>query len=108
VKEAQPQLAVAHLGPLELVKSTLSRVLAIVQSQAPSATQAGKRRAEIRQAAVEMFDDNDMCRRILVQHWKDGAPKEQEEFVRLFTELLERAYPCVHRQLPSRVDHLQG
>ena len=92
VKEVQPLPAVAHLGPLELVKSTLSRVLAIVQSQSASATEAGKRRAEIRQAAVEMFDYNDMCRRILAQHWKDGAPKEQEEFVRLFTELLERAY----------------
>ncbi|MDP2703340.1 MAG: ABC transporter substrate-binding protein [Candidatus Rokubacteria bacterium] len=92
VKEAQPQPAVAHLGPLELVKSSLSRVLAVVQSQSASATQAGKRRAEIRQAAVEMFDFDDMSRRILAQHWKDGSPQEQEEFVRLFTDLLERAY----------------
>jgi phospholipid transport system substrate-binding protein len=92
VTEALPLPAVAPLGPLELVKSSLSRVLTIVQSQSASATQAGKRRAEIRQAAVEMFDFDDMSRRILAQHWKDGSPQEQEEFVRLFTELLERAY----------------
>lgn len=92
VKEAQPLPAVAHLGPLELVKSSLSRVVTIVQSQSTSATEAGKRRGEIRQAAVEMFDFDDMSRRILAHHWKDGSPQEQEEFVRLFTELLERAY----------------
>jgi len=92
VKEAQLLPPVAHPGPLELVKSSLSRVIAIVQSQSASATQAGKRRAEIRQAAADMFDFDDMSRRILAQHWKDGSPQEQEEFVRLFTELLERAY----------------
>lgn len=92
VKEARPLPAVALLGPLELVKSSLARVLAIVHSQSARATEAGKRRAEIRQVAVEMFDFDDMSRRILAQHWKDGSPKEQEEFVRLFTELLERAY----------------
>lgn len=92
VSEAQPLPAVPQLGPLGLVKSSLSRVLAIVQSQSAGATQAGKRRAEIRQAAVEMFDFDEMSHRILAQHWKDGSPHEQEEFVRLFTELLERAY----------------
>jgi phospholipid transport system substrate-binding protein len=91
-KEAQPLPAVAQLGPLELIKSSLSRVLAIVQSQSASATHAGKRGAEIRQAAVDMFDFDDMSRRILAQHWKDGSPQEQEEFIRLFTELLEGAY----------------
>jgi phospholipid transport system substrate-binding protein len=92
VKVAQPLPAVSHLGPLELVKASLSRVVAIVQSQSASATQAGMRRAEIRQAAVEMFDFDDMSRQILAQRWKDGAPQEKEEFVRLFTRLLERAY----------------
>lgn len=91
-KEAPLTSTVAPLGPLELVKSSLSRVLSVVQSQSASATQAGKRRAEIRQAAVDMFDFDDMSRRILARHWKDGSPQEQEEFVRLFTELLERAY----------------
>jgi phospholipid transport system substrate-binding protein len=92
VKEVQLLAAVAHLGPLELVKSSLSRVLTIVQSQSASATEAGKGGAEIRQAAVEMFDFDDMSRRILAQHWMGASAQEQEEFVRLFTDLLERAY----------------
>jgi len=93
VPETTPPLpAVTALGPRELVKSSLSRVLAIVQSQSARATEAGRRRAEIRQAAGEMFDFEDMSRRILAQHWKDRSPREQEEFVRLFTDLLERVY----------------
>jgi phospholipid transport system substrate-binding protein len=87
-----PLPAVAALGPRELVKSSLSRVLTIVQSQSAKATEAGGRRAEIRQAAVELFDFEDMSRRILTQHWKARSPREQEEFVRLFTDVLERAY----------------
>jgi len=39
-----------------------------------------------------MFDFDDMSRRILAQHWKDRSLREQEEFVRLFTDLLERVY----------------
>jgi phospholipid transport system substrate-binding protein len=92
VKEAPPLTALVHPGPLELVKSCLSRVVAIVQSQSAGATQAGTRRGEIRQAAAEMFDFDEMSQRILGQHWKERSPQEQDEFVRLFTELLERAY----------------
>jgi phospholipid transport system substrate-binding protein len=93
VPETTPPLpAVTALGPRELVKSSLSRVLTIVESQSAKATEAGGRRAEIRQAAVEMFDFDDMSRRILAQHWKDRSLREQKEFVRLFTDLLERVY----------------
>ena len=84
--------AVTALGPRELVKSSLSRVLTIIQSQSAKATEAGGRRAEIRQAADDMFDFDDMSRRILAQHWTDRSPREQEAFVRLFTDLLERVY----------------
>jgi phospholipid transport system substrate-binding protein len=84
--------AAAHPGPLELVKSSLSRVLTIVQSQSARDTQEGKRRPEIRQAASDMFDFDDISRRILAQHWQNASPQEQDEFVRLFTEMLERVY----------------
>jgi phospholipid transport system substrate-binding protein len=91
-KEVQSLPAGAQLGPLELVRTSLSRVLAIVQSQPAGATQAAMQRAELRHAALEMFDFDDMSRRILAEHWKNGTPEEQNEFVRLFKELLERAY----------------
>jgi len=93
---AQPDVrvepAATHLGPLDLVKSSLSRVLTIVQSQSARETQEGRRGPEIRQAAAEMFDFDDISRRILAQHWNSASPPEEDEFVRLFTEMLERVY----------------
>ena len=74
--------------PLELVKSSVSRVLAIVQSRADSP----QRRAEIRQVGEALFDVNEMSRRTLAQHWSGRSPQEQEEFVRRFADLLERSY----------------
>jgi phospholipid transport system substrate-binding protein len=76
------------LGPLGLVTSSVTRVFDIVQSQADG----GQRRAEVRKLVETLFDFNEMSRRTLGQHWTERSPKEQEEFVRLFTDLLERAY----------------
>jgi phospholipid transport system substrate-binding protein len=90
--DARVEPATAHPGPLELIKSSLPRVLTIVQSQSVRDTQEGKRRPEIRQAAADMFDFDDISRRILAQHWKNASPQEQDEFVRLFMEMLERVY----------------
>src|SRR5678815_888025 len=52
------------LGPLELVRSSVARVMAIVQSP-----DGGQRRAEVRQEAEALFDFNEMGRRTLAQHW---------------------------------------
>lgn len=76
------------VGPLDLVKSSVSRVIEIVQSPAEGA----QRRAEVRKVVEALFDFNEMSRRTLGQHWSERSPKEQEEFVRLFTDLLERSY----------------
>ena len=76
------------LGPLEQVKSSVARVMAIVQSQPDGA----QRRAEVRQEAERLFDFNEMARRTLAQHWTARSAQEQAEFVRLFTDLLERSY----------------
>jgi phospholipid transport system substrate-binding protein len=82
-KETVPPLS-GQPQPLEFVRSSISRVLA--------ATDSGQRRLEIRRAAAELFDFDEMARLMLTQYWKDGSPGEQEEFIRLFADLLERAY----------------
>jgi phospholipid transport system substrate-binding protein len=88
---AQPKAA-DQTAPLDLVKATVSRVLAIVQSPRVIANDGRQRRAEIRRAAQGLFDFREMARLTLAQHWKDRSAPEQEEFVQLFTELLERSY----------------
>jgi phospholipid transport system substrate-binding protein len=77
--------------PIELVKSSVDRVLVVVQSS-PTAVSEGRRRSEIRQLADGLFDFKEMGRLTLAGHWKDRTPGEQQEFVRLFTALLERSY----------------
>ena len=87
-KGAPPGVRASQARPLELVKSSVSRVLAIVQSRPDGA----QRRAEIRQVGEALFDVNEMARRTLAQHWSGRSPQEQEEFVRRFANLLERSY----------------
>jgi len=90
--EAQPASTPSGSGPLHVVTSSVSRVLTIVRSQPADATDGGQRRAEIRQAAVALFDFDEMSRRLLGQRWTDASADEQRDFVALFTDLLERAY----------------
>src|SRR5690242_16088891 len=90
--DAQPKVAADQSGPLEVVRASVSRVLAIVQAPHAVASGGGQRRTEIRRVAQGLFDFNEMARLTLARHWKDRSVREQEEFVRLFTDLLERSY----------------
>jgi ABC-type transporter MlaC component len=83
VAEAQPGPASGRSGPLSVVHASVSRVLTIVRWQTADATESGKRRAEIRQAAVDLFDCDEMSRRLLGQRWTDASPEEQRDFVAL-------------------------
>ena len=66
----------------------MNRVVVAMQED-PSREQA---RPEIRKAAASLFDFEEMARRTLTRHWAARAPQERAEFVRLFTDLLERSY----------------
>jgi phospholipid transport system substrate-binding protein len=89
---SQPKAAADQAGPLDLVRTSVIRVLAIVQAPRVAARDGGQRRAEIRRVGRALFDFDGMARLTLARHWKDRSPQEQEEFVRLFTDLLERSY----------------
>ena len=89
---AQPKAAADETGPLDLVKASVSRVLAIVQAPHAVVSDGGQRRTDIRRVAHRLFDFDEMARLTLARHWKDRSAQEQEEFVRLFTDLLERSY----------------
>ena len=95
------------LPPLELVKSSMTRVLAIAQSRTADASASAQRR-EMRLAAEELFDFNEMSRRMLGRHWSEGTPEEQAEFVRLFTDLLERSYLTALTHFPSVAITFEG
>ena len=83
---AEPQ---APLGPLDLVKSSVTRVVGIVQS-----SEAGSEERRVGIAAVrrELFDVTEIARRTLGTHWRSLAVAERQEFVRLFGGVLDRAF----------------
>ena len=92
VADAQPGPTAGRSGPLHVVTSSVSRVLTMVRSQPADATESATRQAGIRQAAVELFDFDEMSRQLLGQRWMEASSQEQQDFVALFTDLLQGAY----------------
>ena len=92
VQDVQPSAIAGRVRPLDLVKASVSQVLAAVQSQKAAGSENGRRQTEIRRVADGLFDFNEMARLTLSRHWSAQSPRDQDEFVRLFTALLERCY----------------
>ena len=78
------------------MQAAVTRVVAVLQNDFEASPldrpRTEMRRAEIRRIAAELFDFDEMARRTLTRHWNSRTPEEQAEFVRLFTDLLERSY----------------
>ncbi len=91
-QDAQPSTTTGRVRPLDFVKSSVAQVLAAVRLRPATSSEIVQRRAEIRRVADGFFDFNEMARLTLSRHWSAQSPEEQEEFVRLFTALLERSY----------------
>lgn len=80
-------------APLERVRSAVDAVIQIVTDpglRGPSKVVV--RRALIREVANDFFDFPEMARRSLGYHWATPTPEERAEFLKLFTDLLERSY----------------
>jgi phospholipid transport system substrate-binding protein len=87
-------------SPREVVQTAVGRVITTLQradidqgESTPTRRVAlEQRRTDIRRIAAELFDFDEISRRALSRHWTARTPEEQVEFVRLFTDLLERSY----------------
>ena len=80
-------------APTEQTKQTVDKVFAIINDsalKAPSRQQ--ERREQLRQVIYPRFDFTEMAKRSLGPHWGKRSPQEQQEFVRVFTSLLESGY----------------
>ena len=53
---------------------------------------ANERRAQLRKTAEAIFDYRETAKRSVARHWQGRTPQEQDEFVALFADLLERSY----------------
>src|SRR3990170_1443869 len=80
-------------SPMQQLQQYTDRLIAILEDpRLTGPDQRLARRAAARNAAEEMFDAAEAGRRALGIHWARLSAEEQQRFVRLFLELLERAY----------------
>ena len=79
--------------PTDQLRDGVDRVLKILRDpELRGDTQTNQRRIAMSKVAGEIFDFGDMAKRALGQHWDQRTSAERGEFVRLFTELIQRAY----------------
>ncbi|MFA6149400.1 MAG: ABC transporter substrate-binding protein [bacterium] len=86
--------AVASGGePTEQIRGAINRGLEIVKrADLQGSAKKAQRRELLRKDLFPYFNFDEMARRSLGVHWKDRSPRERQEFVTLFTDLLENSY----------------
>src|SRR2546426_11131769 len=80
-------------APTDQLRAQIDRAVKILED--PELKKDGRqkdRRAAIRQVANDIFDFSETAKRSLARHWAPRTQAEREEFVGLFTDLLERSY----------------
>ncbi len=79
--------------PTDQIKSTVEKALVVLKDpRLKPASKTKERREQLKQILFARFDFSEMAKRALGANWRRRTPKEQDEFVRLFSDLLERAY----------------
>ena len=79
--------------PLEKIRETVKDVLAVLADETLQAPEnQGSRRERLRQAVYQRFGFEEMSRRSLGRHWRELSDEQRQDFVDLFSDLLERSY----------------
>jgi phospholipid transport system substrate-binding protein len=79
--------------PTDQLRSGVDRVFKILKDpELEGETRTSQRRSAIMMVAHEIFDFGEMAKRSLGPHWNQRTPAERGEFVRLFTDLIQRSY----------------
>lgn len=74
--------------PSDQTRATIEKVLTILKEPAGKS----ERRERLRQAIYPSFDFAEMAKRSLGAHWQRRNQTEQQEFIKLFTDLVESSY----------------
>ncbi len=79
--------------PTEQIKQTTDKIIALLSDPAlKEPERAEERKNLVRQAVDERFDWEEMARRSLARHWSKRTDEEKQEFISLYSQLLERTY----------------
>lgn len=79
--------------PTDQIKATVDKAVAVLKDPLlKPAAKVKERRDQLKQILFARFDFTEMAKRALGSNWRRRTPQEQDEFVRLFTDILEHAY----------------
>jgi len=79
--------------PLDSVKKSVNEVIGIVGDPKLKSESAKEMKKEkLRVLYKEMFDEIEFSKRTLTRNWNKFTPAQREEFVKLFEQVLEKAY----------------
>ena len=79
--------------PLDKIRETVEDVLSVLGDETLQAPERRElRRGKLRQAVQQRFGFEEMARRAMGRHWRDLSADQRQEFVALFSDLLERSY----------------
>lgn len=93
----------AGTGPIAALKRANDQINGLLRKQAKqSSAKAKKTEVALKKAVNAFLDFRELARRSLAKHWEKRTPAEQEEFVGILRELIERNYL---KQLRSRIDY---
>ena len=85
--------AATNAGPMEQLQKSVDELLRILQSQElQNPDKKTERKQLIDKATNEIFDFREMARSSLGQTWDTLTSEEQDQFVGLFTRLIEQRY----------------
>jgi phospholipid transport system substrate-binding protein len=78
-------------APSDQLRAQIDRVIKVLED--PELKKHPQdRRAAVRKIANDIFDFSETARRSLGRHWQGRTDAERNEFVQLFSDLLERSY----------------
>jgi phospholipid transport system substrate-binding protein len=79
--------------PLEFVRTAIEKAVQVLKdSKHQPQDKKNERIDRLREVLNPIFDYDEMAKRALGSHWRRRTPAEQEEFVKLFRDFLERVY----------------
>src|SRR5262245_25518954 len=88
----RPVVVIAGV-PQDQLRQSVDKLVAILNDPGlKKEDKKNERREKLKEVIYQRFDFTEMAKRALGPHWQQRSPAEQQEFVKLFTGLLENAY----------------
>lgn len=79
----------ADMSPMDSIRGSVDNILTLLQDKE---LDQATRRKEMRKVISGRFDFRAMSQRTLATNWKKASEEQQQEFVKLFSQLLENTY----------------